>query len=363
LARGVDKEAEIDYNWVVIDFNNERRVGLMPVTIKDVARRAGVSAATVSRVLAGKTIVSQELRERVLAAAEELEYQPSRVARSLRVQRSRIIGLIISDIQNPFFTALVRAVEDVAYQNDYGVFLCNSDEDIQKERFYIELLHAEKVAGVVISATQEEDNPSRMLVEAGIPMVAVDRRMRDLEVDTVVIDNREAARELVSHLISDGHRRIGAVVGPSVTTTGRERREGYLQALKEHDLPVVSRLVRAGPPKAEFGYRSAGELLGLIEPPSAIFTGNNLLTSGALRAIRERRLRIPSDIGLAAFDELDWMSLVQPGLTVVAQPTYELGRVAAELLLERIEDRARPVREFVLEPILVIRQSCARHES
>ena len=115
----------------------------MPVTIKDVARRAGVSAATVSRVLAGKTIVSQELCERVLSAAEELEYQPSRVARSLRVQRSRIVGLIISDIQNPFFTALVRAVEDVAYRNDYGVFLCNSDEDVQKERFYIELLHAE----------------------------------------------------------------------------------------------------------------------------------------------------------------------------------------------------------------------------
>ena len=335
----------------------------MPVTIKDVAQRAGVSTATVSRVLAGKTIVSRELRERVLAAAEELEYQPSRVARSLRVQRSRIIGLIISDIQNPFFTSLVRAVEDIAYQNDYGVFLCNSDEDVQKERFYVELLHAEKVAGVVISATQEEENPSRMLVDAGIPVVAVDRRMRDLDVDTVVIDNVGAAREIVSHLIADGHRRIGAVVGPSVTTTGRERLEGYVRALKEHGLRVEPQLVRTGLPKSEFGYRSAGELLALSEPPSAIFTGNNLLTSGALRAVRERGLRIPSDIGLAAFDELDWMSLVQPGLTVVAQPTYELGQTAAELLLGRIEDRTLRARESVLEPTLVIRQSCARHES
>jgi DNA-binding LacI/PurR family transcriptional regulator len=335
----------------------------MPVTIKDVARRAGVSTATVSRVLAGKTIVGQELRERVLAAAEEMDYQPSRVARSLRVQRSQIIGLIISDIQNPFFTALVRAVEDVAYQNDYGVFLCNSDEDVQKERFYVELLHAEKVAGVVISATQEEGNPSRTLVDASIPVVAVDRRMKDLDVDTVVIDNLGAARETVSHLISDGHRRIGVVVGPSVTTTGRERLEGYVRALKEHGLRVEPQLVRMGLPKAEFGYRSTGELLALSEPPSAIFTGNNLLTSGALRAIRERGLRIPSDIGLAAFDELDWMSLVQPGLTVVAQPTYELGQTAAELLMERIEDRTLPARESVLEPTLVIRQSCARHES
>jgi len=333
----------------------------VPARIKDVARRAGVSSATVSRVLANKPHVSQEMHERVLAAVEELGYQANRVARSLRAQRAAIIGLIISDIQNPFFTSLVRAVEDVAYQHEYGVFLCNSDEDIEKERLYIDLLHAEKVAGVVISPTRETDNPSRKLVEAGIPVVAVDRRMLDLEVDTVVVDNVGAALDIVGHLISDGYRRIAAVVGPPTTTTGRERLEGYVRALKAHGLPILPRLVGTGLPKEAFGYQFTAELLNLDEPPTALFTGNNLLTVGALRAIHERGLRIPDDIALVAFDEMDWMSLIRPSLTVVAQPTYELGRAAAELLLKRIEDSTCPIQEIMLKPTIFIRQSCAHH--
>lgn len=334
----------------------------MPVTIQDVAHKAGVSSATVSRALASKPHVSQEKRERVLAAVEELGYQPSRVARSLCVQRSAILGLVISDIQNSFFTSLVRAVEDVAYEHLYGVFLCNLDEDTDKEGLYIDLLCAESVAGVIISPTRETDNPARKLIEADIPVVAVDHCMLDLEVDTVVIDNVGAASSLVSHLISDGHRRVAAVVGPPTTTTGRERMEGYFQALKAHGLPVLPHLVRTGPPKETFGCQLTAEHLDLAEPPTALFTGNNLLTVGALRAIHERELRIPDDIALVAFDELDWMSLVRPKLTVVTQPTYELGRRAADLLLRRIEDSTRPVQEIVLQPTLFIRQPCAPHD-
>ena len=334
----------------------------MPARIKDVAHRAGVSSATVSRVLANKPHVSEKMRRRVLEAVQDLEYQPSRVARSLRTQRTAIIGLIISDIQNPFFTSLVRAVEDVAYEHKYGVFLCNSDEDIEKERLYIELLSAERVAGVVISPTRETDNPSRKLVEVDIPVVAVDRRMLDLEVDTVITDNVGAAFDIVSHLISGGYRRIAAVVGPPTTTTGRERLEGYSQALKAHGLPVLSHLVRTGLPKETLGYQFTGELLDLPEPPTALFTGNNSLTVGALRAIHERGLRIPDDIALVAFDEMDWMSLVRPTLTVVAQPTYELGQTAADLLLKRIEDGNRAIQEVMLKPTIFIRQSCARHD-
>ena len=287
-------------------------------TMKEVAKLAGVSVATVSRVLNNKPNVSPELRSKVLGTVKELNYQRNRVARSLRAQRSKIIGLIISDIQNPFFTSLVRAVEDVAYEHQFAVFLCNSDEDVEKEALYVDLMYAEKVAGVVISPTCETDNPCRKLIEVNIPVVAVDRRMLDLETDTVVIDNVGAAFDLVSHLISDGHRRIAAVVGIPTATTGRERREGYLRALKAHGLPVLPHLVRTGLPKEEFGYQSTGELFDLSEPPTALFTGNNLLTVGALRAIHERGLRIPDDIALAAFDELDWMSLIEPNLTVVA---------------------------------------------
>src|SRR5215212_2757483 len=171
----------------------------MTARIKDVAARAGVSSATVSRVLSNKPHVSEKARRRVLAAIEELDYQPSRVARSLRVQRSRIIGLIISDIQNPFFNTLARAVEDVAYAHQYAVFLCNTDEDIEKEKLYIDLMQAERVAGVMISPTRERDNPCQKLIDVGIPVVVIDRRIADLDVDTVAVDNIGGAFALVSH--------------------------------------------------------------------------------------------------------------------------------------------------------------------
>lgn len=333
----------------------------MPARLKDVAQRAEVSNATVSRVLTNKPHVREGVRQRVLAAIKELGYQPSRVARSLRIQRSHIIGLIISDIQNPFFTSLVRAVEDVAYQHQYAVVLCNSDEDVEKERLYIELMQAEMVAGVLITPTCETGSPCRKLIEAGIPVVAVDRRMVDLEVDTVVIDNVGAAFDLVSHLINDGHRRIGGIFATLRTTTGRERQEGYFRALQAQGLPIDPQLMRTGLPTEETGYHLAGQLLDLPAPPTALFTGNNLLTTGAIRAINERQLQIPDGIALGAFDEMSWMSLIKPALTVVAQPTYELGQTAANLLLRRIKDRTCPHQEVMLKSKLFVRQSCAWH--
>jgi LacI family transcriptional regulator len=323
-----------------------------PIGIHDVASRAGVSSATVSRVLANKPHVSDAVRQRVLAAIDELEYQPSRVARSLRVKSSRIIGLIISDIQNPFFTSLVRAVEDLAYKNQYALFLCNSDEDIDKERLYVDLMYAERVAGVVIVPACETDSPCRKLLDANIPVVAVDRRMSDLAVDTVVADNTGATQQIVERLIEEGHSRIGCITGQLTTTTGRERRDGFVRALAAHGLSSPPDLVRAGPPKEECGYQFTAELLDRPQRPTAIFAGNNLLTVGALRAINERCLRIPEDMALAGFDEVDWMSRVGLTLLVAAQPAYEMGWTAADLLLKRIEDRRRPVETSVHAPIV-----------
>ena len=333
----------------------------MSASIKDVARRAGVSTATVSRVLSNKPQVSENAHRRILAAMEELDYQPSRVARSLRVQRSKIIGLIISDIQNPFFNTLARAIEDRAYDHQYAVFLCNSDEDIEKEKLYIELMQAERVAGVMLSPTRETANPCKKLIKANVPVVVIDRELTDLDVDTVWVDNLAGSFELISHIIDDGHRRIGAVLGTPTAATGRERYEGYVRALTNRDLQVLPELLRTGIPKKAIGYKLAGELLDLPEPPTALFTGNNLLTEGAVRAIQDRGRRIPEDIALVAFDELDWMSLIKPALTVVAQPTYELGQTAADLLLKRIEGSTHPPQKIVLKPNLIVRQSCAHH--
>ena len=340
----------------------------MPITIGDVAKQAGVSRATVSRVLAGHPHISPEVRARVKAAAQQLNYHPSRVARSLRAQKTRIIGLIISDIQNPFYPGLVRALEDLAYANGYTVFLCNSDESIDKEVLYLQTMRAERVSGVVITPTRETDNPSRCLLEANIPVVAVDRKMADLDVDTVVIDNVSAACELAEHLIRNGHHRIGAVFGPATITTSRERHEGYRRALGLHGIQEAESLVRVGVPKEPFGYESAKDLLSLPEPPTALLLANNLLALGAMRAIHELGLRIPEDVCLATFDNEAWTAFAQPPLTVIDQPTYELGRRAGELLFRRIADSSStdvtPAHTLVtLQAQLIIRGSSVRPAS
>jgi DNA-binding LacI/PurR family transcriptional regulator len=324
----------------------------MPAKLADVARHAGLSIATVSRVLSGKANVSEASRQRVLAAAAELDYRPSRTARSLRERRGHVIGIIITDVQNPFFATVVRAVEDIVYQHKYAFWLCNTDEDPDKESAYVDLMLSEHVAGVIVSPTSETDNSCRRLAEAEIPVVAIDRRTLQAEVDTVVVDNVRASRELVSHLLEIGHRRIGAVLGTPTATTGHERRAGYEQALKTYGLEVNPELVRAGPPTQEFGEKATHELLDMEEPPTALFTGNNLLTLGVLCAVSERNLRAPDDIGVAAFDGMDWMSLVCPMLPIVSQPAEEMGRTAARLLLARMADATREPQEVMLRAVV-----------
>jgi len=327
--------------------------------IEDVARTASVSTATVSRVLSGKTNVTEATRQRVLKVAEQLNYRPSRVAQSLRSQKSLIIGLLISDIQNPFFTSIVRAVEDVAYQHGYAVLLCNSDENAAKEALYIDLMLSEKVAGVILSPSAQ-DNSSNVydrLLSTKIPLVIIDRSLPDVEVDTVVVDSFNATYKMISHLIEHGHQRIGCVIGQPNVSTGQARRDGYLKALLDHKLPTDSSLLRMGIAKSETGYQLTSELLTLAEPPTALFTGNNLLTIGALRAIHEHNLSIPGDIAVAAFDEMDWMFVMNPPLSVVAQPTYKMGNSAADLLLARISNPERAIAKIELQPKVHFRAS------
>lgn len=335
----------------------------MKTRLVDVASRAGVSTATVSRVLSEHPHVRAEVRERVQSAIEELGYQPNRVARSLRGQTAAIIGVVISDIQNPFFTHLVRAVEDGAYAHKQAIFLCNTDEDLDKEQLYLRLMVAEKVAGVVVCPASERGEALQPLLQAGIPVVTVDRRVFDVDVDSVLVDNVHATAAIIRHAIQDGHRRIAAILPSLTTTTGRQRYEGYLAAMRSARLPIEEQLVRSGQPREVTGYRLTEEILDLDPPPTAIFTGNNMLTVGAIRCLQERGLCIPDDMALVGFDDLDWMSLIHPQLTVVAQPTYELGRTALRMLHQRIADHSLPVRHIVLQPQLLVRQSCARHDN
>jgi LacI family transcriptional regulator len=332
-------------------------------TIKDVAKQAGVSTATVSRVLNNDPRVTPAYRQAVLDAVSELDYRRDRIARNLRVRHSQIIGLIISDIQNPFFTSVVRGVEDVAHDNDYTVILGNSDEDPLKERLYLDIMISERAAGVIISPASETGNHSQMVLRAGIPVVAVDRRMLDLEVDTVVVDNFEGAYRAVRHLLQLGHRRIGFIGGPLQVTTARERRDGYLSALSEQGIPSDPALVKVTDLKMGGGYSAIYQVLEIEDPPTAIFSANNLITLGALNCIHEKGLRIPQDIAIVGFDDMPWATSLNPPLTAVAQPTYELGRLAADLLLQRIKDTDRQVVEVKLGSRLIIRDSCGQPKS
>ncbi len=330
-------------------------------SIKDVAQLAGVSTATVSRVLSDKPYVSDEIRQRVLEAVEALDYRPNRVARSLRIQKTSTIGLLVSDIRNPFFTDISRAVEDFAHQNDYTVFLCNTDENPEKEKLYLDLMDAENVAGIILSPTRHTAQVFSQVYRSDIPVVIIDRHVPHPELDHVLIDNVDAAQKLVNHLIDDGHQRIAATFGIA-STTGAERREGYLRALKENGIkpdPELSLFVDA---KEEAGCDAVLKLLSLPQPPQAIFTTNSLLTAGALRAIRQKNLSIPDEIAIAGFDETRWTTLIVPPLTVIAQPTQEIGQTATELLLKRIKEPGRPYRVVTLKGQLTVRQSCAHHE-
>jgi LacI family fructose operon transcriptional repressor len=326
-------------------------------SIKDVAEAAGVSTATVSRVLANGRHVRPELRARVLAAVDQLGYRPNLVARSLRSQQSNTIGLIVADIRNPFFTAISRAVEDIAYEQGLSVIFCNTDEDPKKEAIYLNLMRDTNVPGVILSPTLETTDhfaPKNM----SFSVVVVDRPIHGADVDVVLLDNSDAAYRLTIHLIENGYRRIAAICG-AMSTTGHEREVGYEKALRTHSLSTTAEYVKYVPPRPEAGYAAALKMLDAAQPPDAIFTTNSLLGAGALQAIRERQLTIPDDVALVTFDETPWASLVQPAITLIAQPTYEIGKTATDLLLQRIADPDRPTRQVILKGQLLVRGSSA----
>ena len=326
----------------------EKRGGVS--RLKDVAERAGVSAATVSRVLAGKPHVSVAVRERVLGAAAALHYRPNRIARSLRVRRSRVVGLVVSDIQNPFFNQVVRAVEDTVLSHGFGVFLCNTDENPEREGRYLELLLDEQVAGVILTPTHAEAEAYRAFLQAGLPLAVIDREIQGLEVDTVVSDNQEASRVAVAHLIAAGHTRIGTVLSDLTISTGQLRFTGYRQALADAELVFEPELAVFGKPVEAEGYRMTQKLMQRSALPTALFTGSKLLTLGALRYLFEHGLMVPKTpktVALAAFDGLEWLPNL-PEILSVTQPAYDIGKRAAELLLERMSGFERPAERLVL---------------
>lgn len=324
------------------------------VRIKDVAERASVSVATVSRVLNADPNVDPEYRKRVRAAVAELGYRPNRLARNLRRQQMEAIGIVVPDIENPHFAEVVRVIEVVALQLGYRVLVCNTDEDGDRQAACLRMLADERVSGIVLSPSDPEASIDQ-LVDLSIPVVTIDRALKHASTDLIVADNVPAVRTATQRLIDAGHRRIAFVGGRSEVETGSERQEGYLAAVEAAGLTGT---LANGGFRRNAAREAVRNLFRQENPPSALIVANNLMALGALQAIRDRGLRVPGDIAVIAVDNPDWSELLDPPLTVLAQPIRAMATQAAELLIRRIRgEEFAPVHEvYPLE--LIVRRSC-----
>jgi LacI family transcriptional regulator len=331
-------------------------------TIRDVAKRADVSVGTVSNVLAGSESVSPERRAKVMAAIEALDYQPNYIARSLKARRTKTLGLIISNITNPFFPQLARGAEEAAFQGGYLLITFNTDDRVEREQQVLSLLRSRRVDGVLlVVAPSPENDVSHILKtsESGIPIVCLDRMPPGLALDSVSIDNVAAAQLCVRHLISRGHRRIGIITGGLSLQTARDRLEGYKAALQDAGIEPERALIVEGNFRSQSGYRLGKDLLLRRNPPTAIFSSNGMMTVGLIQALNETGMRCPGDIAVVSFDDLPFADVFQPHLTSLIQPAYQIGYDGSQLMIQKLEGVAqsrKPV-HLRLIPELKIRES------
>jgi LacI family transcriptional regulator len=338
-------------------------------TIPDVARRAGVSTATAARALGGYGAVSEAARSAVLSAAEELGYRRNDLAAAMITGRTQTIGLVIADIENPFFAGAVRGVSDVARAAGYDVVLTNTDEDPDVERSSVKVLLSRRVDGIVVAPTSMETDHLSGAVESGCPVVLLDRRLESFPADTVLVDNVAAVRDVVRRLLEVGHRRIAMVTSGMSSdeaerdrlnvSTGRDRVDSFLAALAEAGVTQPKTYLRTGAHSPELACQLTADLLAQPAPPTAVFASDSRIALGVLRAIREAGLTIPSDISMVSFDDADWTSVVNPAISVVSQPTYALGRRAAERLLARISGDETPPELHMMSTDFLARGSVA----
>jgi DNA-binding LacI/PurR family transcriptional regulator len=330
------------------------------VRIEDVAREAGVSPASVSNAFNRRLArISPKTRQRILAVAARLNYTPNAAASSLRSRRTHAIGAVVTNILNPFYTSVVRGIQDAARHSGYSVFVCNTDDDASQEHEMLQLLRAKQVDGLLLVATGA-NRRLRQLVSSGIPIVLLDRKQVSLHLDTVRIDNETASHQAVEYLFGLGHRRIALLSGPAHGISTRMGRiAGYDTALAQNDIRPREEYKRQVPTDTESGARATRQLLDLRDPPTALFVTNTFLAIGALAAIQERGLRIPADLSFLMFDDPEWAKLVKPQITSIAQPTMEIGRAAFELLRSRLKGENGPPQEVVLATKFMLRESCA----
>jgi len=327
-------------------------------TIVEVAKRARVSTSTVSHVINRTRFVSDEARARVEAAIAALGYRPNSLARSLRVGQSHTLGLVLPDSANPFFAELGREIEQAAFEAGFSVFLCNTENDPEKERRYLNVLARKQVDGIVVVASDERADALRALARHGAPVLVMDRLRPGLALDSVLADHVGGARLATRHLARLGHRRIGFVGGPSHVSSSIQRLAGHREALEEAGLPFDEALAVSGDFHPESGRSAAQRLLDLSRPPTAILACNDLMAIGVLRAAAERGRVVPRDLAVVGYDDIELSAFTVPPLTTVAQPKREMGRRSVRLLAGRIRDERLPPQHQLLPVTLTVRESC-----
>ncbi|WP_213818195.1 LacI family DNA-binding transcriptional regulator [Garciella nitratireducens] len=336
------------------------------VTIKEIAKEAQVSIATVSMILNNKDKnISESTRNKVLKIAKEKNYIPNTMARSLITKQTGIIGLVIPDITNPFFPEIARGVEDKASEERYSIIICNTDDNLQKEDQYIQILTEKMVDGIVIthSADRYQEDSIRILDGCRVPIVLIDR---DYSIPNVIgkvlVDNFKASYEAVNYLLNKGYRKIAYITGSLNTKTARDRLEGYKEALLTRGISYDERYIKVGEYKIQWGIDATKKLVSEDVFFDAIFCGNDLIAIGSMKALKKFRLKVPQDIGIMGFDDIYMASVIEPSLTTMKQPNYEMGYYAAELLIEGIKKESLSINEkntkkIILDSKLIVRES------
>ncbi|AEG59726.1 LacI family DNA-binding transcriptional regulator [Desulforamulus ruminis] len=328
-------------------------------TIEDVAKLAKVSTATVSRVINKQGGVRKATEERIAKAISQLDYIPNAVARSMVKKTTKTIGVIIPDINNPFFPLVVSGIEQQAREKGYFTVLCNTNESPEIERELTQILLERSVDGLIVTTADEDGKQLQSAIDRGIPIVAVDRAIKSFEVDTVLVGNIDGAYQATRHLILQGHKRIAIICGPQNTTPGYERFVGFKKALEEYQIPLPEDLVLEGDFKEESGFKLTQKLYSMQERPTAIFSSNNLMTVGCVKAVMETGWQMGKELAFIGFDDVDIATFVTPSLSVVSRPMRQLGELAFDILYEKMTSTGEWVRRhYVLSPELKIRQSC-----
>ena len=314
----------------------------MDCSISDIAKIANVSPTTVSRALNNNGYVNESTKQRILDAAKEMGYAPKKYRkRRNSVKSSSIIGVVVPDIQNPYFGGIIQGIEAVAIENGYELFVCNSGEDSGREICCLSALHGAKVCGLIVAAASDfaEYNKEylKQLNDSGIPVVLVDRDLRIQGIDSVIMDNYHGAKNAVNILLTNGHTEVAILSGPILSPTGVDRLNGYIQAMKDHNLPIREENIRYGDFRAKSGYEMTKKLLGSGTKATAIFSANHQMMLGCLRAIQEKGMKIPDDISVFSFGMSDPLTEIESGISYVYQPSPPLGEESARILLSKVE--------------------------